>query len=653
MIEHLSRSEPRRALDKFKRHLDRPDQSHSARTLEGLAWTFFSYRQPRIAFEAIELLADRGYAVSTRLAAKLLRSYGTELLFDHGTRGSLATVLEWIKCGIERDKDAAAGTTVDENVLATVLDALKRIGRADWSAQVFEAYRETLKRDRGEVGHASVWAAAISAQAAGGDVMAAQLLFRDWRTRRLEAEAAKMSRERDNGESVSCPAPPPEQPYLALLNHFALNSPPMPASKDPAYLLLELTKFDRLPPSTAFLNALLRTELSRKRFSSFWGIWTLFDDAELGSTSAVTRDHSTWKLAVRARLVSNESRRQRGRLHHSPLSNLSPVPYRECHTPTARSLFSRLVSDRLDLTSRRPSLRLSTSKPDPLAATPTSSSRVGSPVSHSASSVRDQAATTLLNSFLSLFLARQDFAAAVVVLETFHVHRVSPNPTTHSSVVLSIIKLWEKGKLYGGGRDRRTRGGRASEDLLDLVGGGTLRDDQLERERRTRVSKHFQGDLAIEAIRQMLERREFRINLWQRGTAPSLSSSPAQEGEDSPENELVGTDNVDELRAGENGEDGDAQGTHLGDRDDDDGPPEWMLQREVRDTKYLMELLERCSGMERDEWSAMLAETRKELLPAPTAGRDSSRTGQRGTSREIKGITRGARFRREAYGKPF
>jgi len=492
-------------------------------------------------------------------------------------------VLRWIQVGIEREK--REGKEIDENMIETVMDVLKKMGRNDWSQQVFEAYRGTL--EQGKIGSARLWAQAIAAQAAAGDVMKAQLLFKDWRTGYL---AVRGSRPEESKSSS-----PPEPPYLALLNHFAVNSPPLPASKDPAYLLLQLTKHDRLAPSTAFLNALLRTELSRKRFSSFWGIWHLFDHAD-ATSQGVVRDAASWKLATRAKLVSDQTRRQRGRIHHSPLLDLSPLPYTESYTPSSRSLFAQLLATRLVLTSNRPSLRLPTPQPDPLASS-TSNSTISS-------------SATLLNSFLSLFLSNQDYPSAIVVLETFHVHRIEPNSSTHSTVVLSIIRLWEKGKLSNKGD------GREEEDLF----GGTLGIEEKERRRRSRVERNLKGPLAIEAIRKILEARKIRVGLW-RGKSIDQEGGEGEEGEGARES-----------------------------------PPDWMVQREMRDTSYLVDLLQRCSGLEKEEWSQALENTRRELLPqkkTESAVEGDEEDGGGVTKKRKKSITRGARYRKEVFGKEF
>jgi len=623
MISHLSESRPQAALSLFLNHLSCSPSPHSdstGKTLEGLIWIFFQYRQPRLALVSIEQLNEKGFQISTRLATKLFKSFKNELMFDQN--GNLVKILRWIQLAIQRE-GKEEGNKVNVQVVEVVIEVLKRMGRNDWSRQVFEAYRETLRDD--QVGDPKLWASAISAQAAGGDVMAAQLLFKDWRTKYLALEL------QDSLDS-SPPPPPPEQPYLALLNHFAVNSPPLPASKDPAYLLLQLMKHDRIVPSTSFLNALLRTELLRRRFSSFWGIWNSFDnDYDNGRRGRfVERDHSSWKLASRAKLISDESRRQRGRLHNSPLLHLSPIRYTECHTPTSRALFSHLLSDRLRLTSNRPSLRLSTSHKDPLKSTPTSS-KLSSSSSSSSTSI-DQASTTLLNSFLNLFLSRQDYSAAVVVLESFHVHSISPNSSTHSTVVLSIIKLWEKGKLDHPNSHPTSRGDQSSSLLF---GSGTIGIEGKESERRSRAIQNFKrgGHGAIEAIKKIIEQRKWRIGLWQqREQQRSASPEPTEEEEQQTENEAVG-------------EEGEA--------------PRWMLQREMRDTSYLVDLLRRCSGLEQGEWEQVLHQTRKELLPLgkrrrarrETADDDDEVVSIDETRSKNKKITRGARFRKETFGK--
>ncbi|GAA6025438.1 hypothetical protein JCM11491_004312 [Sporobolomyces phaffii] len=628
MIEHLAHARPRAALRAFVDHLDRPDSSHSARTLEGLVWTLCAYREPAVALEAVAHMHRAGYAVSTRLAAKLLRAHAAEVMFDPDR---LVTVLKWIQAGIRRDH--AARTRVDAHLVETVIDALKRIGRTDWCASVFAAYRESLGGDAdADMGHPRVWAAAISAHAAGGDVQAAQLLFNDWRT----AHFASRPRPPDSG-SPPPPPPPPEGPYLALLNHFAVNCPPLPASKDPAYLLLQLVKADRVPLSTPFLNALLRVELSRKRFSSFWGIWALFD-----GDAGVARDHSAWKLASRAKLVSDASRRQRGRLHRSPLLHLAPVPYAERHTPTSRSLFARLLATRLELTSHRPALRLPTSKPDPLAASASPSRSSDNDLTVPSRS----ASASLLNSFLALFLSHQDFAAAAVVLETFHVHRVAPTAATHSTVVLSVIKLWERGQFdpFSPPHPHPTSSS-SSESSTPLVvpgGSGTLAVEGYEASRRARAAKHLRGPRAVEAIRTILERREVRVGLWQQQHQRAERADDAQDDLEEP-----------------GGVEGEGKGGGGRQRSvppsPPSPPPRWMVQREMRDTTYLVELLAKCSGLDADGWRLEVDHARRELLPARREAEQGRRGGEREEQPDKKKskrkITRGARYRKEVFGK--
>ena len=43
--------------------------------------------------------------------------------------------------------------------------------------------------------------------------------------------------------------------------------------------------------------------------------------------------------------------------------------------------------------------------------------------------------------------------------------------------------------------------------------------------------------------------------------------------------------------------------------------PGWMKRREMRDTKYLGELLRRCEGCSEEEWEVMLREVGELVLP--------------------------------------
>ncbi|GAA5859190.1 hypothetical protein JCM1840_003793 [Sporobolomyces johnsonii] len=618
MVDHLSHRQPRAALRLFLSSLSAPTPSATSRSAEGLAWLFFAYRQPGLAFEAIAAMHAKGYLISPRLASKLLRSYSNQLTLDPD---ALATVLSWISDNLVRGTRHEQ-KEINEGMLETVLEVLKRTGREDWSAQLFQAYRDTL--EEGEVGNPRLWSLAIATSAKTGDVRTARALFDEWRV------AYSSHREKMETSSPDEPSPPPpEGPYLALLNHFATRSPPLPVSRDPAYGFLQLVKADGLALSIALLNAFLRTELHRKRFVSFWGLWKLFSDPTsptppIDGRPLLQRNSSSWKLAVHAKLWSSTLPRRRGKLHNSPLHALSPLPYSEAHTPTSRSLFAQLLASRLSLTSHRPALRLPTTKPDPFAS------------SHSSASA------DLLNSFLDLFIASSDFPAAAVVLETFAVHRVEPTASTHASVVLGVIKHGEKGRL--------PRKGKVEHEIFGLTGGDEI--DSRERGTRTRMATgraaRIDGGVeAREMVARSLERRKMRVGLWTgggpggAGGAGGSAEAEAEgeaEKEKETEKETGEKEDVDEI-------------SNPGPR----GPPEWMVKRELRETGYLVDLLRRCTGLDEEQWGEEMVATRKELLPpSRKGGRGASGKSieEGGAGKKKRPITRASRFRHEAYGKP-
>ena len=150
--------------------------------------------------------------------------------------------------------------------------------------------------------------------------------------------------------------------------------------------------------------------------------------------------------------------------------------------------------------------------------------------------------------------------------------------------------------------------------------GGTLGIEEKERRRRSRVERNLKGPLAIEAIRKILEARKIRVGLW-RGKSNDQEEGEGEEGEGARES-----------------------------------PPDWMVQREMRDTSYLVDLLQRCSGLEKEEWSQALEDTRRELLPQKkeeSAVEGDEEDGGGVTKKRKKSITRGARYRKEVFGKEF
>lgn len=578
MVDSLASRQPRRALQTFLDALARRGNKRlSARTVDGFAWLFCQYRQPALARQAAAAMHDQGYVVTPRLASRLLRMSHDDLLLQPDV---LARVLSWLSEGMLRDKQHG-GKDVDEAMLETVLDVLKRMGRSDWLVDVFNAYRATL--DAGHPGSPRLWGIVISAKTNEGDVRAAQELFSTWRAL-YEAAQCSAARKRDPSSSDEiAPSPPPPQPYLALLHHFSAGTTYI-ASRDPAYKLIAVAMQHGLLPSTDLLNALLRTELHRRRWPSFWGLWAQFEPLSL------ERNEASWGLAIKAKLWHDAARRQRGRLHASPLHAVAPFSYAEAAPPPARALFRAALAARLAATKHRPSLVLSTKQPSSLSP-------------------------PLLNIFLDLFVARRDWAAAAVVLETFRVHRLEPDARTHAAVVLGIVRLWERGRLraevLGAGESRAEEG----DDVYDEAA-------QARRRRRAVMG----GPQGVELIRKILEGRKMRVGLWT-GKGPS----PAE--------------NVDKVDQGAAGPAGATEHVQQGSADADaEGPPSapaWMTRRETRDLEYLSTLLHRCADLSEEEWVRALEETRREMLPERTTRR----------VKKVRSIDRGARFRAQAFGK--
>ncbi|GAA6056415.1 hypothetical protein JCM3770_000691 [Rhodotorula araucariae] len=475
MVDAFTRRQPRRAMQVFLNVLARRgDDRLSSRTVDGFAWLFCQYRQPALAGQAAAAMQEQGYTVTSRLASRILRISHHDLVLQPDV---LAKVLGWISEGIVREKKG--GKAVDEGILETVLDVLKRMGKSDWLLDVFKAYCGTL--DDAQAGSPRLWAIAISAKANEGDVRTAQKLFSDWRARYVVQQ-----RTRDTAPTTGRPPPPPD-PYLALLHHFSAGTTYI-AARDPAYKLIAVATEHGLVPSTDYLNALLRTELHRRRWASFWGLWAQFDVLSLA------RDPSSWALAVKAKLWHDSARRQRGRLHPSPLHGVVPFAFLEQPAPHARALFRTALAARLAATGCRPARVLSTKQPD--IVTP-----------------------ALLDAFLELFVGRRDYFAAAIVLETFGVHRVEPDARTHAAVVLGVVRLWERGQL-------RT----PLVDEGDGNGAGTYDEAAQERRRRRAAMGGPQG---VELIRRILEERKMRVGLWTGSAAPSTgeeSTAVAREG---------------------------------------------------------------------------------------------------------------------------
>lgn len=545
----------------------------TAETAEGFAWLFVQYRQADLARHAAAAIHDQGFAISTTFASKILRMHKDELVYEPE---SLAQVLEWLSEGFGREK--REGVPVDEGLLETVLEILKRMGRSDWLEQVFRAYRDTL--EEGEIGSARAWSYLIGAKVVDGNIRTAEKHFDTWRTRYRAFHTT----------STSSKVPPPSSPYLVLLAHYASRMYSGSFLRDPAYRFIALCRSDGIEVTADYVDLLLRTELRRKQHSSFWGLWKAFDDPTLD----LVRSGTTWLLAIRAKMRADTANREIPTLAHSPLRRLVPFHLEPARAPSSRQLLKHLLRQRLAQTGHRPARRHPTS--DPFVS------------------------ADVLNLFLEHFVAVRDWRAATVVLETFRVHRVEPNFKTHGNVVLGVVKQWRRGKVHG-----------RLENFTQSAHDGAV-DDFDDPQVRAAKEKGFASirsqQQGLELIRTILEERKMRTRLWSRNADEAEASACDARGSPAQEE---------------------------GDELDHPSPvtPRWMVQRERRDLGYLVTLLQRCEGVDEEEWKRLMAEARKVILPRrqPVAKGSRRATPKQEQEAKDRNTMRAARLHRRARRK--
>lgn len=494
IIRLLESRKGRAALRLFLASLAKPIANAQPDSVHGHAWLFLTYGRPELALEAVEAMHQRGYKLGQPLCVKLLQTARHELVLRPD---KLTMVIGWIRDGITGD--AAAGMEIDADLVATALNVLKRMGRGDWAVGIFEAYCGTLPEK--EVGATPLWSSIIGVMGIENNVDGARDYFHRWRQAWFKQHpfsqnsfipprkdsAVGTTRDATTARGAFDPSPttasptpatslpttsPPEEPYLALLGILTHAISSVPAKQDFAYRFLPILHRDGVELSVNIFNALLRLELYRKRYSSFWGLWRTMAE---GSWS---RNQRTWKLAINAKVWRDTTRRQRGRKHTSPLQELAG--YTNGRAPSSRDLFRQYLTDHHAQTKGRPALTRPTAQ-SPLMT------------------------TEMLNSFLSLFVAIGDWRAATVVLESYGVHRVEPNQATHGAVVVGVVKWWEKGKLRG-----------ELEEEYEIEG--------MERRRASVLD----GSAGMEMISKILEERKMRVGLWATPPVPGLES---EEGE--------------------------------------------------------------------------------------------------------------------------
>lgn len=454
MVNLLQTNEPRRALHAYKTALESPGKEFDSKSLDGLLWLFFAYRLDSIALEAINATHKAGYEISTAIACKVLRS-AYSLLISDPQKAALA--VEWLQEGIMKEGGMQEGTA------ETLMEVMKRLGKTDWVVEMFLAYRKSL--DEGVVGGERVWSIVISAVGEDGNLVGAREWFDQWRT----AWRTKHAEQEDT--------PVPERPYLALLDQLVTNT--IPPSAIP-YLFLPLLQRDNVPLSTPIFNSLLRLELSRRQYLSFWGLWEKMGEGNW------RRDSTSWKLALQAKKREDLGKRGRTRLAGSRLQAIAG--YADKRSWQYREIYAAFLRRHQLDTNHRPSLLL------PTSAIPIMSS-------------------SLLNEFLSSFVRLTDWTAAILILDTFRVMNIEPDEETHGVVVTGIVRAWERGRIKGEREFERGLG--------------------VERERR--IGRRG-GVGAMKILEGILARRKMRIALWTTTPSPSYSPSPppttTNEGED-------------------------------------------------------------------------------------------------------------------------
>lgn len=546
MIASLQARKGREALRTLLESLKDPARSPLPYKAVGLAYLFFAYNKPELAVEAILKMHDLGYRIPPAMGVKLLKSAYHELVVDPA---KLAVVVGWLQEGVANERRRGEGEELDVGLVLTVMDLLKQLGHAEWAMSIFQAWLETLPK--GQVGPNMVWSQAISVLASVGELAGARELFYEWRKRWFQVYGSSSSSFASlptslpssiaeissfSSPSLSRPKLPPEQPYVTLLNAYASNVSTAPSHKDPINPILALIRRDDLPLSLSLLHALLRIEMHRSRFFSFWGLWNKV--AEGGWR----RNKVSWSLAIKAKLQQDSLLIRRARKRGSPLQTLLPTSYSDARAPSPRELYRQFLEDHQQATSGRPSLQLA------LASGSVSS-------------------TETLNRFLSLFIARGDWRGAAVVLETFGVHRVEPDMTTHGDVVVGVVRSWEKGKLRGELKEEEGLLEGAERSEASRLASGRMRT------RAAQLSPGAGGEL----ISRIIEQRQFRIGMFVENPLESIEGGaeemPAQQA------------------------------------------PPWMLVRERRETGYLFSLLQRSEGLDNLRWAEQMKETRREMLP--------------------------------------
>lgn len=524
MVDHLQRRRPRAAYRAFIAALENIGRPYKHAELVGHVWLLVQYAEKSLALDAAFELHKSGFSLPSRLLVELLSTCYDELLLSPE---KLSLVVGWLKDDVARQGDKE--TEWRDTMTVKVMELLKRMGRNEWALGIFDAWAPTLPST--EVGSEAAWCLAISLKAADEDVRGARDVFYAWRQRWRHVNVLPLG-ECATDSNPPVLAQPPARPYITLINFLATKNVAVPTRADPLYRLLAILQTDNVPLSVSLYNSLLRVELYRSRFASFWGLWNrMLEDGW-------RRNRTTWKLAVRAKEWRDTLRRQRGRKIGSPMQSVLPG-FNDARAPASRDLFRQLLIDHQTDTGHRPSLRLP---------------------------IKDTQIVTasMLNTFLRLFISLGDWPAVQVVLESFAVHRCEPDESTHGTIIIGIVRAWEKGKLVG--------------ELEEARG-----IDESENSTARRRAIALGGPQGLELINRITETRRMRVGLW----------TEVKDGEGGSGELAEGKVDVERPRTA----------------------PEWMRRRELRDTAYLKSLLRQCQGMRHQEWQSNMAAVRKEMLP--------------------------------------
>ncbi|SCV69011.1 BQ2448_2031 [Microbotryum intermedium] len=559
-LAHLLRGrQPKFALRVYLTELN---QSPSFITLDNyvsLLRLFIEYGQIACALEAIKASRRKGWAIPASLAKLVIVNSASELVSNPAY---LKTVVEWVKQSQEPIKEGIERSAEDRKLGAhfslAAMDALKRLGQGDAALEIFANHIDSAPE--GEIGRAEMWAEAIRCKAFDRDIEGAQELFFRWRSLWFESRGSdtlpvvdiaetpsqgprKQLKNNNGRKNLAISEFSPAEPYLALLNFLAIATCRRPVDRDAAYSVISLLHQDSVRISTSVFNALLRVELQRARFTSFWGLIAKMVQG------GWQRDHMTWRLCIQA-LIQPQVRRESSMLRtsstrglrtaHRPIRvGVQPASPLQCEAgypsqdpPTARALYrSFLDAHRAATGDKRLLVLPGVLKPIMTAIT--------------------------LNTFLKLFLQRQDWIAVAHVLDAFKVYGLDPNERTHGQVVVGLVKLWERGKTLGMVEEEEA-----------------MHSGQLTWNNRDRTLKaQRQSTRGMELIAKILQTRREKHAAW---------SEEAVSWDDEASDEMT---NVASGKTSER-----------------------IATGELRNVGYLIGLLKTCSGASEGEWAKRMAE---------------------------------------------